>query len=136
MDDERETEDSKCLTIVLQKTFVGHQTIKHLFEEEVVDTEVTKSVFLEISIDGQVAGVLILGLYGIAAPNATENFSFLIGEKENFDDPSHTSEIGRFVQILANKYTKIKITNAELKLPYQNAKNFKVHTSHSFSHFL
>lgn len=136
MDDERETEDSKCLTIVLQKMFMGHQTIKHLFEEEVVNTKVTKNVFLEINIDDESAGVLILGLYGIAAPNTTENFSFLISESDPSKDQSHTFEIGSFVQILATKYTKFKIKNKDLKLPYQNPRDFKVCISHSFSHFV
>lgn len=135
MDDERETEDSRCLTVVLQKMFMGHRAIKHLFEKEVVDTQVTKNVFLEISIEEESAGVLILGLYGIAAPNATENFSTLISASDPSDDPSHSSEIGSFVQIFATKYTKFKINDNDLKLPYHNTRDFKVHNSHSFSHF-
>ena len=44
MDASKETDESKCLTVVLVKNVVGHESFEHLLEEDIIDTTITQRV--------------------------------------------------------------------------------------------
>lgn len=44
MDDSKESEESKCLTVVLMKKTMGHLSFSRLLEEDRFDTTITQRV--------------------------------------------------------------------------------------------
>ena len=61
--------------ITLQKEVMGHESFQNLIEgDDVSGLVVTDHMFLEISINGNVAGRLVVALYGEKVPLTVENF--------------------------------------------------------------
>eukprot|EP00210_Caulerpa_lentillifera_P006112 g5839.t1 len=132
MDDEKETVDAKCLTVVLQKSIVGHKSVDHIFEDEIFDTKVTTHVYLQISINEEEAGVLILGLYGNAAPHATEKLTSLAMVKQVPDESTDLTKLmlqtlqeGKFNQIFPTQFTSFGIPNDQQKDSDEDAEKLK-----------
>ena len=44
MDASKETDESKCLILVLEKKYTGYESFDHLLEEDVFDTTITQRV--------------------------------------------------------------------------------------------
>ena len=44
MDDTQETDESRCLAVVLMKQLMGFESVAHVLEEDALDTTITDRV--------------------------------------------------------------------------------------------
>ncbi|GLT42911.1 hypothetical protein SLA2020_168880 [Shorea laevis] len=70
------------LTIILILAILSSKQVEEKTEEE--DCKITHRVYLDVDIDGQRLGRIVIGLYGQVVPKTVENFRALCtGEKGN-----------------------------------------------------
>ncbi|KAK9867412.1 hypothetical protein WJX84_000011 [Apatococcus fuscideae] len=83
--------EQRVVRITLQKEVMGHESFQNLIEgDDVSGLVVTDHMFLEISINGNVAGRLVVALYGEKVPLTVENFRQLCLGAQDPDDASRT----------------------------------------------
>ncbi|CAD7700878.1 unnamed protein product [Ostreobium quekettii] len=82
--DIEEADGQRVIMITLEKKTMGYNSWKLLLESERIDMSVTSWVFLDIEMDGEAAGKIVIGLFGKEVPKTTENFRRLCtGEKKS-----------------------------------------------------
>lgn len=86
--------DQKVAVITLIKETMGHQSWTNLLASEAVDLTVTDRTFLEISINNQVVGKIVIGLFGKAAPKTVKNFRALCIGKRSRETGKAMSYLG------------------------------------------
>eukprot|EP00199_Chlamydomonas_sp_CCMP681_P002579 CAMPEP_0119108918 /NCGR_PEP_ID=MMETSP1180-20130426/16179_1 /TAXON_ID=3052 ORGANISM="Chlamydomonas cf sp, Strain CCMP681" /NCGR_SAMPLE_ID=MMETSP1180 /ASSEMBLY_ACC=CAM_ASM_000741 /LENGTH=339 /DNA_ID=CAMNT_0007094595 /DNA_START=13 /DNA_END=1032 /DNA_ORIENTATION=- len=75
--DEADGGSSKYVEIVLIKRSMGFNSWENLLESDKVDLTITDKCFLEVSIGGEPAGKIAVGLFGNMVPRTATNFKEL-----------------------------------------------------------
>lgn len=77
-----------CASVVVGQSahqLPGHKAIPPKMDPKVVLPPVTHKVYLQVEIDGEDVGQIVLGLFGTAAPKTVENFRALCACDRNDD---------------------------------------------------
>ena len=71
-------EQQRVVRLTLQKETMGHESFQNLIEgDNIAGLAVTDHMYLEISINGEKAGRIVVALYGEKVPLTVENFKQL-----------------------------------------------------------